>query len=45
MADARIDMFYTPLLVKDGGYEIIGETTEGFEGRDLLHEPSQHGLI
>jgi len=47
VADAGVDKLYTPLLnlLKDGGYEIIGEDNEGFEAEIFFTRQANSGSL
>jgi len=47
VADAGVDKLYTPLLnlLKDGGYEIVGEDNEGFEAEIFFTRQANSGSL
>ncbi len=47
VADAKVDKLYTPLLnlLKDGGYEIVGEDNEGFEAEIFFTRERNTGSL
>jgi hypothetical protein len=47
VADAAVDKLYAPLLdlLKDGGYEIIGEDNEGFEAEIFFTRATNSGSL
>jgi len=47
VADAGVDKLYTPLLnlLKEGGYEIVGEDNEGFEAEIFFTRETNSGSL
>jgi hypothetical protein len=47
VADGEVDKLYTPLLnlLKDGGYEIVGEDNEGFEAEIFFTRQASSGSL
>jgi hypothetical protein len=47
VADAAVDKLYTPLLdlLKEGGYEIVGEDNEGFEAEIFFTRRANSGSL
>lgn len=47
VADGKVDKLYTPLLnlLKDGGYEIVGEDNEGFEAEIFFTRERNTGSL
>ena len=47
VADAGVDKLYTPLLnlLKDGGYEVVGEDNEGFEAEIFFTRQANSGSL
>jgi hypothetical protein len=47
VAEGEVDKLYTPLLnlLKDGGYEIVGEDNEGFEAEIFFTRQASSGSL